>query len=69
MAMTSPFHTCRCDSNLVDDRGNTPLHLAVRVNRPDLVKALIMRGVDILATDRQGRTPEQYCSEHVSREL
>lgn len=60
--------SCSCDSNLVDNRGNTPLHLAVRANRPDIVKVLTMNGeVDMTIKDKQGRTALQYCVEHVSK--
>ena len=61
------LYHCRCDCNLVDDRGNTALHLAVRVDRPDIVRALLMHGgIDMTIKDRQGRTAVQYCIEHVS---
>ncbi|MFI8437973.1 ankyrin repeat domain-containing protein [Streptomyces sp. NPDC079020] len=40
-----------------DDRGDTPLHAAVRARRPDLVKLLLERGADTAAVDGLGRTP------------
>ncbi|MET9663203.1 ankyrin repeat domain-containing protein [Streptomyces sp. NPDC006510] len=40
-----------------DDRGDTPLHAAVRAWRPDLVKLLLERGADTAAVNGLGRTP------------
>ena len=39
------------------DNGETALHLAVKVRRPDLVCALLFAGCDVHARDHLGRTP------------
>ena len=35
-------------------KGNTPLHIAVKVNRPKVVKALIILGTDKYMTNQVG---------------
>jgi len=54
------------DINARDERGDTPLHAAVKDkicgqwDCKDLVKAMLESGADVNARDRQGRTPLWY---------
>ncbi|NTX60625.1 ankyrin repeat domain-containing protein [Myxococcus sp. CA051A] len=43
--------------NVRDDSGQTPLHRAMGVGKPELVKLLLERGADVNAIDGLGRTP------------
>lgn len=43
--------------NARDDSGQTPLHRAMAVGKPELVKLLIERGAEVNAIDGMGRTP------------
>ncbi|MGW2110846.1 ankyrin repeat domain-containing protein [Streptomyces sp. NPDC001948] len=44
-------------TDVVDDRGDTPLHATVRSARPGLVKLLLEHGADNAAVNGLGRTP------------
>jgi len=46
-----------CDLNLQNKYGWTPLHIAIRRNRKDMVAYLLEQGADINKTDGVGWTP------------
>lgn len=48
----------------VDDNGNTPLHLASQDGQSEIVRELLMRGVDVTARDRSRRTPLHLVANH-----
>jgi ankyrin repeat protein len=43
--------------NAIDNKGNTPLHYAVKKIRPDLVELLLQRGADPNVRGYRGTTP------------
>ncbi|XP_064601260.1 serine/threonine-protein phosphatase 6 regulatory ankyrin repeat subunit B-like [Liolophura sinensis] len=45
-----------CDIDMVDSKGNTPLHLAARLKNSDLCQALIQRGACLNVQDKNGET-------------
>ncbi|XP_067653552.1 ankyrin-3-like [Haliotis asinina] len=45
-----------CNLNLVNEYGNTPLHLSARINLPDVCQYLVERGVLLNVRDRFGET-------------
>ncbi|MEW9809636.1 MAG: ankyrin repeat domain-containing protein [Candidatus Symbiodolus clandestinus] len=47
-------------------RDNTPLHLAVQNNEPQVVKLLLERGADINIKNRDGRLPIDLCKKRKS---
>ncbi|MBI1215657.1 MAG: hypothetical protein GC185_07555 [Alphaproteobacteria bacterium] len=49
------------DIHATDRTGRTPLHLAARNNRLDIVKTLLARGANPLAVDKNGQTPDDTC--------
>ncbi|OZJ03117.1 hypothetical protein BZG36_03882 [Bifiguratus adelaidae] len=50
------------DVNSRDSNGNTPLHLAARSNRPDVVAFLLQQdGINDIELNVHGQTPEEYC--------
>lgn len=55
----------RCDVNLTDDVGFTPLHYAVLSNSPDIVAALLENGANPAIRDNLKMTPLQYSREKV----
>jgi len=52
-----------------DERGRTPLMLAVMQNRPEVVRLLLDRGADPNAADSRGRTPLQQAKQDNLREI
>ena len=50
--------------NITDEKGLTPLHLAVvfseQVTTTSLIRMLLMRGADPFLLDKKGRTPLDY---------
>lgn len=46
-----------CDPNIADNKGVTPLQIAVRLNYIDGVEELIKGGADVDIADSQGETP------------
>ncbi|WP_375603618.1 ankyrin repeat domain-containing protein [Wolbachia endosymbiont of Anurida maritima] len=48
------------DVNVKNDKGNTPLHLAVEEGNLEAVKHLIEKGADLNAPDKHGWTPLYY---------
>lgn len=75
-AVTAPplneLATRLIDAGLLDQALNRsdacldrPLHLAARAGMPDVVQALIARGADVNAVNRNGLTPLQECSHHL----
>ena len=55
-----------CDYNLKDQSGCTPLHIAVKYNKEEVVKVLVHRGASIAIKDNKEKTPLHYCMELVS---
>ena len=55
----------RCDVNLADDIGCTPLHYAVLSNSPDIITILLSNGADTRIRDKTKMTPLQYSREKV----
>lgn len=55
----------RCDVNLADDIGYTPLHYAVLSNSPDIITILLSNGADTCIRDKIKMTPLQYSREKV----
>ncbi|XP_064381820.1 arf-GAP with SH3 domain, ANK repeat and PH domain-containing protein 1-like isoform X2 [Halichondria panicea] len=49
--------------NVVDDDGNTPLHLAVSNDNPQCVKLLLNHGADITIKNKEGRNPMDLAEE------
>ena len=45
------------DVNINDENGDTPLQIAIRENRPGIVKLLLEYGANVNAKDKQGLTP------------
>ncbi|KDQ07813.1 hypothetical protein BOTBODRAFT_592224 [Botryobasidium botryosum FD-172 SS1] len=52
-----PLLRRNADLNATDDKGGTPLHIAVQVASKDAVAILIREGADTRARDREGNTP------------
>jgi ankyrin repeat protein len=50
------------DVTWTDDTGRTPLHMASRTNRGQVVRWLAAHGGDLYAKDDQGRTPMGYAT-------
>ncbi|GFR24743.1 hypothetical protein TNCT_330431 [Trichonephila clavata] len=48
------------DVNVKNDKGNTPLHLAVEEGNLEAVKHLIEKGADLNVPDKHGWTPLYY---------
>jgi ankyrin repeat protein len=48
------------DPNRADRMGNTPLHMAAKINAPDRVLDLLEAGADPAARNRQGATFQRY---------
>lgn len=63
----------KCDINAVDNRGRTPLHIAVNANRgstdvsSETEQYLIETGSDVYAMDIRGRTPLHYVFVKIGR--
>ncbi|KAH9623708.1 hypothetical protein KSS87_013422 [Heliosperma pusillum] len=51
------------DINVVDSRGQTPLHHSIIGRKADVAKVLLMRGVSAKATDNEGKSAMQLASE------
>jgi energy-coupling factor transporter ATP-binding protein EcfA2 len=51
------FPALSFDINLPDNEGGTPLHLAVQLQKPDIVRSLIELKADPNAKDNKGQTP------------
>lgn len=51
------YYIQKSDLKHADRLGNTPLHIAVLKNNPDIVELLIKEKADINARDNMGRTP------------
>lgn len=60
------YFTLRCDINLTDKSGMTPLHYAVLSNSPGIVGSLLESGADVNIRDNNKMTPLQYSREKVS---
>jgi len=56
----------RCDINLKDKDLSTPLHLATKANRPNVVKVLVQHGANITIRDTAGKSPLHYAMQMVS---
>ena len=61
------FFLCRCDINLKDNTLSTPLHLAIKNNRPHVVKILVQHGANTTIRDTNGKTPLHYAMQMVSK--
>ncbi|AVJ18901.1 ankyrin repeat domain-containing protein [Serratia rhizosphaerae] len=48
------------DSRLADRVGDTPLHIAARINAPQVALMLLQNGADAAAVNRQGMTFQAY---------
>lgn len=59
---------CRCDINLKDKTLSTPLHVATKTNRPDVVKILVQHGAHITVRDTNGKTPLHYAMQMVRKQ-
>ncbi len=57
------------DPNLLDERGNSPLHLAVRNKSPRVAVLLLKAGADPMLKDASGRTPKEVCRNKKMREV
>ena len=55
----------RCDINLTDKTGYTPLHYAVLANNAQIVHILLSNGADSNIRDKSKMTPLQYSREMV----
>lgn len=55
--LVMPFLVRGLDPNLPNINMRTPLHTAVRNNRPDLAELLLQRGANHRTTDSHGATP------------
>jgi len=54
------------DINLADKKGISPLHVAARLNVPELVEALVSAGADLDKPDATGMTPLRHVAGHGS---
>ena len=54
---------------IVDDRGNSPLHAAAQSNRVETLLCLIECGFDLSSTNNAGRTPSRVAYNHTFEEL
>lgn len=50
------------DIHAQDAGGNTPLHIAARCDRGDLVPLLVERGAEVNAANRRGNTPLHWAA-------
>ncbi|MBN2768915.1 MAG: ankyrin repeat domain-containing protein [Campylobacterales bacterium] len=60
------------DSTLIEQKSNagiTPLHIAVKLRRMDIVKILLAKGADVDAQDNNGLTPLHYAIGQNQEEL
>jgi len=60
------------DANITDDKGHTPLHIAVSYaawRYPKIVELLISNGADINAKDNNGKTALLYAIEYARTEI
>ena len=55
----------RCDINLKDKGGCTPLHIAATRNFPQVLKILIANGANTSFKDNTGKTALQHCVQKV----
>lgn len=51
------FFTNKADINEVDSNGNTALHIAAKMNEPDLITFLVVKGADTELKNNDGDTP------------
>lgn len=51
------FFTNKADINEVDSDGNTALHVAAKMNEPDLITFLVVKGADTELKNNEGDTP------------
>lgn len=58
------FRRAHKDLDIFNNLRQTPLHLAVIIGQPSLVKALLDAGADAGALDRHGQTALHLCCEH-----
>ena len=56
----------RCQINLADESGCTPLHIAVLANKPEIVSLLLNKGADTSLKDASKKTALQYSQDKVS---
>jgi cytohesin len=45
------------DVNARNNKGETPLHVAMRFAQKNVVEVLLAKGADVNARDREGKTP------------
>jgi ankyrin repeat protein len=51
----------KCNLNLKDNNGNTPLYLTIKSKKQELTDALLEKGADVNSTGRDGKTLNQSC--------
>jgi hypothetical protein len=58
----------RANASMIDEEGVTPLTIAVRIQAPAAVAALLAAGADAHGADGDGMTPEKWCDKLGGRE-
>jgi len=56
-------------ADAADPEGSTPLHLAIKKGRAEMVRFLLQKGVDPKAKDGKDRTPFDLASEYSYRDI
>lgn len=56
------MENCTSNKSVVDEAGNTPLHLAIKLRHFDMAKYLIEHAAQPQILDKLGKTAMDYCS-------